>query len=61
MSVARASAASRRSSAVRAVVKATSTWSELSSAQTRVVIHLRETTSMMASAARRARVKWVKS
>jgi hypothetical protein len=42
-------------------VKATSTWIEDSSAQTRVWIQRRETTSMMASAARRARVKWVKS
>jgi hypothetical protein len=59
--VARASAASSRSSAASAAVNATSTCTEDSSAQTRVVSHLRETTSMMASAARRAAVKWVKS
>jgi hypothetical protein len=54
-------AASDRSSLSRAAVKATSTWVEDSSAATRVVIHFRDTTSRMAIAARRARLKWVKS
>jgi hypothetical protein len=42
-------------------VKATSTWGEVSSAETTVVTHRRETTSMIAVAARFARVKWVTS
>lgn len=59
--VARWSAAAHKSSTSSASVKATSTWIEDSSAETRVVIHLRDTMSMMATAHRLARVKWVKS
>jgi hypothetical protein len=42
-------------------VKATSTWVEVSSADTTVPNHLRDTMSKIATAARQARVKWVKS
>ena len=55
------SAASDMPSASSAAVNATSTWVEDSSAATRVVSHLRDTMSRIAIAARRARVKWVKS
>jgi hypothetical protein len=44
-----------------ATVNATSTWVEVSSAETSVDNHLRDTTSMTATATRRAAVKWVKS
>jgi len=48
-------------SAVRAAVKATSTWIEDSSADTTVASQYRDTTSRTATAQRFDRVKWVKS
>ena len=42
-------------------VERTSTWVEVSSAETRQASHLRETMSRTATATRRARLKWVKS
>ena len=50
-----------RPASASAAVKATSIWVEVSSAETSVASHRRDTTSMTATATRRARVKWVKS
>ncbi len=52
---------SMRPSASSAAVNTTCTWVEVSSAETRSSIHLRDTTSTMANTARLARVKWVQS
>lgn len=52
---------STRPSVVSARSKITATWVEVSSIDTRVSIHLRETRSTIANAHRRAAPKWVTS